>query len=830
VQLVLAEKPSVARELAKHLGAKQRRDGWFEGAGYQVTWAYGHLAGLKAPDDYDSALKRWSVEALPFIPAQFELKLEGDKTAQRQFALIKKLMRSAKSLICATDAGREGELIFRYIVSLAGCESKPAERLWLSSLTPRAISVAFNNLRPAADFQPLYDAARCRSEADWIIGMNGTRYFTVRFGTQGVLWSIGRVQTPVLAMIVAQDDQIRHFAPVPFWELVTTYRDVQFGFAGKGTADGHSFASGKDAVALLATVKGVPLEITSVVEKSERQYSPGLFDLTTLQRDMNRRYGSSAKATLDIAQSLYEKKLLTYPRTDSRHLEAGMHSQVGRTLRALTSKLPNEIGVLDLDALPRTKRIFDDKRVTDHHAIIPTGQLPKDLTPEQQKVFDAVLTRLVSVFYPPCLRAVTEVFARAGKNPFKARGTRITDPGWTVLYPQKKTKNAAAKGHETHNQALPAFGKGESGPHMPEIKSKETKPLRAFNENSLLGAMETAGKRVDDESLRDALKERGLGTPATRAAIIETLLTRGYVSREAKNLRATDLGRCLIALVTDEQLTSPQMTGEWECDLKRIESGAGNAAAFMHGIAQYTQGLVSDREVPTASDTSLGRCPRCGATVISGKRAYGCSQWRAGCQFILPSSYRGITVSDGLARELLARHVVIRPVTIEGQSRLLRLTVNGVLEDLDVPESDRQRTKHKPSGVQNAGNGTARTPRRVKGESRTIEARPVKTKGVEQPNLDQPNAATTVPALCPCPKCGDAIVEGTKGYGCTRWREGCEVTVWKQIAGKRITRTMAVAVLTKGKTRKLRGFVSKGGKSFDASLVWRNNKAEFDFS
>ena len=817
MKVVLAEKPSVARELAQHLRAHKRHDGWFEGRGYQVTWAFGHLAGLKTPDEYDPALKRWTVETLPFIPERFELRLEGDRAARRQFATIRRLFHAADSLVCATDAGREGELIFRYIVSLAGCEAKPAERLWLSSMTARAMKDAFDALRPAEEYDNLYAAARSRSEADWIVGVNATRNSTVRCSAGGVLWSVGRVQTPVLAMIVGRDDEIRHFAPVAYWELTTHYRDVTFSFAGKGTRGRHDFATDDDADVVRTQVTDAPLEIEKITSKEEKLHPPRLFDLTTLQREMNQRDGMSAQVTLDAAQDLYEKKLITYPRTDSRYLELSMYEGVRKALGSLSSCKSDEIGRLDVDRLAKSKRVFDDKKVTDHHAIVPTGQLPSGLPAEGQRVFDAIVTRLIAVFYPPCVKAVTIVDATAAGVLFRAKGTRIVDPGWTMLTSGKTPPRSVGTSEE---QALPAFKPGESGPHEPQVEQKETRAPRVFSESSLLGAMETAGKLVDDEELSEALKDKGLGTPATRASIIETLLGRGYIAREKKALRATDLGRYLISIIADERLKSPELTGEWEGKLKRIEQGAHDAGEFMQEIADYIRSLVATSLCAIRWDV-LGECPRCGATVVEGRRAFGCSQWRSGCGFVLSREYRGLTLNVTMVRELLQRRIVLRPSHIGGEARVLRMTANGAVEDLEAPSRDRQRR-----------DGRIRGTRGVRAGRRMAGAEMSRSVGGDGSAVSDHSTARrkTTTHLCRCPQCGRPIIESQKGYGCSGWREGCTVTVWKEIAGKKITKSMVAKLLTKGKTQILKGFVGKSGKPFEARLVWHGNKVGFEFA
>ena len=539
-----------------------------------MTWALGHLATLKEPHDYDPALKKWSLAALPIVPERFGIKPIEEGGARKQLAVVRRLFRDADELISATDAGREGELIFRYIQELVGSTGKPARRLWLSSLTESAIRDAFRRLRPLSDYDNLYAAARSRSEADWVVGLNATRYYTVRHRTGGILWSVGRVQTPVLAMIVRRDDEIRTFKPEPFWELLTRYREVTFKFAG------DRFAKEEDAQALLQRVLGRPFTIRGVEKKPERVPPPQLYDLTELQRDMNRRYGMSADATLKVAQSLYEDKLISYPRTDSRYLGQDMKAQVPGILEELRALKPAEIGRLDLSALPFTGRIVNNAKVSDHHAIIPTGKRPGTLAPAAQKVYDAVATRLIAAFYPACVKEVTTVNGTSDDVPFRARGVRVLDPGWTVLYPRKQDDGKDKEKEE--EQELPEFRAGETGPHEPFVRRGETTPPKSYTENTLLGAMETAGKLVEEEALKEALKERGLGTPATRAAIIETLLDRGYITRDKKSLAATDLGRYLIAIVQDRALKSPELTGDWEAKLRQVERGRARPSR-VHG-------------------------------------------------------------------------------------------------------------------------------------------------------------------------------------------------------------------------------------------------------
>jgi DNA topoisomerase-3 len=807
MKVVLAEKPSVARELASFLRATARADGYFEGQGYQVTWALGHLATLKEPEDYDPALKRWSLETLPIVPELFGLKLVEDKGARKQFAVIKRLFRSAGEIICATDAGREGELIFRYILELAGCAGKPARRLWLSSLTEAAIRDAFRRLRPLSDYDTLYEAARCRSEADWIVGLNATRNYTVRYRSGGILWSVGRVQTPVLAMIVGRDDEIRTFKPEPFWELLTRYREVTFKFAGE------RFAKEDDAQTQLGRVQGHPFTIRDVERKAERLQPPQLYDLTELQRDMNRRYVMSADATLKAAQALYESKAITYPRTDSRHLGSDMKAQIPRILGELRSLKPAEVGRLDVGALAFSARIIDDKKVSDHHAIIPTGKPPGSLSPEAEYVYDAVVVRLLAAFYPPCVKEVTSVVGMSNGVPFRARGVRVLEPGWTALYPRKDDDR------RDDEQDLPEFRPGESGPHEPFVRRGETTPPKPFTESTLLGAMETAGKLVDDEDLKEALKKHGLGTPATRAAIIETLLARGYIVRVKKTLAATDLGRYLVALVRDRALKSPELTGEWEAKLREIEGGRLDPRQFMAEIIQYTTEVIRSADAAAVDPTRLGDCPRCGRPVIAGQRGFGCSGWREGCPFVLWKDYRGQPLGEGAVRELLQRRVLLRPMTFgDAAEVILSLTDSGALTEIPVPIGRPQRP--------------ARTERPKRASSRSkAGTRPGQRGSSDGAGSPQGEETPATPAgeLGLCPLCGSEVIEQQKSYGCSGWRGGCKFTIWKTIAGKRISARTAQALLRRGRSPVLKGFRSKSGRAFDASLKLEQGTVHFDF-
>ena len=796
MKVVLAEKPSVGRDIASALGVKSRRDGYYEGRGYQITWSFGHIFTLKEPSEYDLNYKSWSLSTLPITPNRFELKLIDDAGIRKQFSVIKRLLQNADEVVCATDAGREGELIFRYIFHMAGCGQRSFQRLWLSSLTDEAIREGFSNLQSGSKYDDLYAAAKCRSQADWIVGLNGTRNFTVRYGgRERILWSVGRVQTPVLAMIVKRDDEIRNFRSEPFWELMTRYRDVTFKFKGK------RFDKKEDAETVQGKVSKHPLVIEKIKGKKQNQNPPLLYDLTSLQRDMNRLYGLSASKTLELAQSLYENKLLTYPRTDSQYLSQDMKGKVVSALRKLKTEKQEEITGLDLDNLSFNTRIVNDKKVTDHHAIIPTGKVPRDLSTPSSNVFNAVLTRLIAVFYPKCIKEITTVEAASNSVSFEAKGTRVVDPGWTVLYPTQNNKDSS------ENQELPKFVKGEQGDHEPFVKSGKTKPPSNYNESSLLGAMETAGRMVTDEQSKDALKDRGIGTPATRAEIIETLLRRGYIVRAKKRITATDLGRYLIALVKDPNLKSPELTGGWESKLKAMEKGEFPAEQFMDGVVQFTRELIETSNVSAINNKSLGNCPRCSNAVIKGRRGYGCSKWKGGCEFVIWSDYNGIELNVRQIQALLQHKVLLWPIKDQaGVESVLYLSDEGHLMSIEVPKKDRQ----KP--VQAKSQRGKKTEKGEKGEKSMV---PTSQPATQNSSL-----------VGDCPLCSQKVMAHENEYRCSNLKQQCSFRVSKTIAGKKIGLRSVKTLLKKGETSRLKGFKSKEGKSFEASLKLQNGKIE----
>lgn len=678
MKVILTEKPSVARDIALFLKANSKKDGYFEGSGYWVTWAFGHLVMLKEPNDYSPELKRWSLAPLPFIPKNFELKLIKNKSSYKQFLVIKRLFCKASELICATDAGREGELIFRYILSMAKCDKKNFKRLWLSSLTEEAIQEGFQNLRPGSDFDKLYAAAKCRNESDWIVGLNATRNFTIRYGAGKNLWSVGRVQTPILSLIQERDDEISHFHPEPFWELIAQFHEIAFR-CKKGR-----FMKKNDALTLLEEIKKHPLIIEKIQAKKEKNPPPLLYDLTTLQKEMNKHYGISAANTLSIAQDLYENKSITYPRTDSRYLSGDMKKKIPEILKNLQNIKQKEIEKLDIASLSFTSRIINDKKVTDHHAIIPTGKRPPQLPKKSQEVYEAILLRLIAIFYPPCQKETTTITASINEIPFEAKSAHILSPGWTSLYPQREKEEKKNK----NPQKLPKLTVGMSGPHKPSIKEGKTTPPLHFTESSLLGSMETAGKFIDNDELKEAIKDKGLGTPATRAAMIETLLKRGYIARNRKKITITDRGKYLIALIQDPNLKSAELTGEWESKLKKIEYGHLNPSQFMNDIIHFTRRLIQTSDVSIIDEKQIGSCPKCGQSIIEGKRGYGCSSWKNGCTFVLWKDYKNFKIHLEQAKKLIQKKILIQPINIREYKNpvVLCLSKKGEVVELSLPE------------------------------------------------------------------------------------------------------------------------------------------------
>ena len=634
--LCIAEKPSVGRDIARVLGATTSRDGYMEGNGYCVSWTFGHLCALLDPNEYNEQWKGWNMSSLPMVPERFGIKITNDKGVQKQFNTIKTLIAQAEMVINCGDAGQEGELIQRWVYQKAGCRV-PVKRLWISSLTEDAIREGFQKLKDQSEYQHLYEAGLMRAIGDWLLGMNATRAYTLRFakgvGKDRQVLSIGRVQTPTLALIVKRQQEIEHFVPRTYWELKTLYRDTLFSAQLPAEEDEYAITSLEQGQKLVDSIKDLPLEITSVEKKKGMEYAPRLFDLTSLQVECNKRYGMTADDTLKVIQSLYEKHVTTYPRVDTTFLSDDIYPKVPATLRGIQDYFPQVAPLLPLKAdggkgagsLPKSKKVFDNSKVTDHHAIIPTGQRPDNLTDLERKVYNMVALRFIAAFYPPCQVANTTVLACAGDISFKVTGREVLEQGWREVFAKEKTDD------ETEEQkVLPSFRKGESGPHEPQLQEKTTTPPKYYTEATLLRAMETAGKTVEDEELRDAMKENGIGRPSTRAAIIEKLFQRKYIIREKKNIKATEVGINLIHTIISPLLKSAELTGRWEQKLRAIERGDYTAKLFLDELKQMTSEVVHE----VKADKSGMRCPVCGrGTIIRGKTRYGCSRWREGCTY-----------------------------------------------------------------------------------------------------------------------------------------------------------------------------------------------------
>ena len=646
MRLCITEKPSVAKDIASILGAATRRDGYYEGGDYKITWTFGHLCTLKEPADYTDRWKRWSLGSLPMIPEPFGIKLIDDPGIKRQFEVIKSLIAEAEEVINCGDAGQEGELIQRWVMQLAETRC-PVRRLWISSLTDDAIREGFRDLKPEADYNRLYHAGLSRAIGDWILGLNATRLYSLKYSSPGNVLSIGRVQTPTLALIVQRHHEIANFKPEDYYEIKTLYHDVTF------NATAGKFKDPEGAADTLAKIKELPLTVTDVQQKKGREAPERLFDLTSLQVECNKRWGWTADETLQLIQSLYEKKLTTYPRVDTTYLTDDIYPKVPDILRQMSPYASITAPILS-KKLPKSKKVFDNSRVTDHHAIIPTGQLPGAAVGNERQLYHLIARRFIAAFYPDCVFDTTTVLASVGDIGFKATGKVITDPGWRAVYAGDNRNDTTA----TDDKILPPFTPGESGPHTPSLLKKTTTPPKYYNEGTLLRAMESAGKTVDDEELREAMKENGIGRPSTRAAIIETLFKRRYIYRERKNIMASQAGIDLIATIHEELLKSAKLTGIWENKLRRIERGEYNPAEFINELKVLINEIVinvlsdnSSRHIHVESEApkaaapkekkprakavrSLEQiaCPVCGkGHLLKGRTAYGCSRYAEGC-------------------------------------------------------------------------------------------------------------------------------------------------------------------------------------------------------
>ena len=611
--LCITEKPSVAGDIAKILGASTRRDGFYEGAGYCVTWTFGHLCTLKEPADYSPYWRSWSLSFLPMIPQRFGIKLIPQPSIERQFHVIESLIAKADEIINCGDAGQEGELIQRWVMQKAGCHI-PVKRLWISSLTDEAIRDGFSNLRPEADLKPLYEAGLCRAIGDWILGINATRLYTLKYGRRPQILSVGRVQTPTLAIVVKRQMEIDNFVPKDYWELKTLYRGVLF------SAQGKSYDSVDKGNAAVEKIKDSLFTITDFTKKKGTEAPPRLYDLTSLQVDCNKKLGIGVDDSLKIIQSLYEKKVSTYPRVDTTYLTDDIYPKCGPTLLGLT-QYAHLVEPLKGRTLRKTKKVFDNSKVTDHHAIIPTGQpLPSNLSELERRVFDLIARRFISVFYPDCTFEQTTVTGEVEKIKFKASGRIILDQGWKAVYAKDtvdagddeddENKNGSRNADkDAETQEMPLFSKGESGPHSPRLNKKTTQPPKLYTEGTLLKAMETAGSQVEDEDLREALKANGIGRPSTRAAIIETLYKRGYIEKVRKSLRATDAGIALINTIKDDLLKSAELTGIWENRLRLIERQQYSPQEFLNQLKQMITQITTQVTIRTPQEADTPAKP-----------------------------------------------------------------------------------------------------------------------------------------------------------------------------------------------------------------------------
>lgn len=656
MKMCIAEKPSVAKEIANILGANTRRDGYFEGNGYCVTWTFGHLCTLQEPGEYTDKWQKWNLGALPMIPSKFRIRLIEDEGIKKQFTVIEELVSKAEMVINCGDAGQEGELIQRWVLTKAKC-NVPVKRLWISSLTEEAIREGFEKLMESKDFDTLYAAGSARAIGDWLLGMNATRAYTLKYGTGKNILSIGRVQTPTLALVVERQKAIDNFKPETYWEIRTNYRDGIFScIRGR-------FNKKEEAEALMEKITPQELEILSIERKKAMEHPPKLFDLTLLQVECNRKYAFTAENTLKIIQSLYEKKLTTYPRVDTNFLPNDQYTKVPGILKGLKPYEPLTKPILESKKIRKSPKVFNDKKITDHHAIIPTGVFSYDISPDEKRVYDLVARRFIAVFYPDCEIANTTVMAKIGDEEFKATGKQIIDPAWRVVFGNNTDK-------QNEENVLPLYEKGEHGPHTPELQEKQTQPPKYYTEADLLRAMETAGKQVEDEELRDLMKENGIGRPSTRANIIETLFKRQYIRKDKKRILATATGTELINTIQNDLLKSAELTGQWEKKLRMIEDGTYQVGAFMEELKVMVNEIIhyvkySASKTITIEETEPSKeekdpdkekkkrksepkepvvlkCPKCGqGNIVKGKTAWGCTLYRKSCDFLIPMEIEG---------------------------------------------------------------------------------------------------------------------------------------------------------------------------------------------
>lgn len=764
MKVCIAEKPSVAREIATVLGAKTKRDGYYEGNGYAVTYTFGHLCTLKEPNDYKPHWKRWDLNNLPMLPEKFETKVSGDSGIKKQFNIVKSLFEKADVVINCGDAGQEGELIQRWVLNQAHYKGK-VQRLWISSLTTEAIKEGFENLKPSENYNNLFYAGFSRAIGDWLLGMNATRLYTLKHGGYKQVLSIGRVQTPTLAMLVNRYKEIENFIPQPYWELQTFYRDTLFAY------EEGRFLKVEDGQAAAAKVKGDDFEIVSISKKNGKEYAPKLFDLTGLQVYCNTKFGFSADETLKIVQKLYEMKVVTYPRVDTTFLPNDVYPKVSGILQKLTNYKELMQPLLG-KKIKKSSKVFNDKKVTDHHAIIPTG-MQTSLQYNQQQVYDIIVKRFIAVFYEDCSVANTTVIGKVADVNFKTTGKEILKKGWRIVF---ESENSLKK----ESGILPTFSKGEKGSHEPTFLEKQTKPPNQFTEASLLRAMETAGKQVDDDELRDLMKENGIGRPSTRANIIETLFRRKYIKRNKKQILPTVTGIQLIDIIQNDLLKSAELTGTWEKQLKDIEKGAYSAKEFIVNMKKMVDNLVYEvrsetkranishinnktkKSITKAKQNSAKglidtTCPKCKQGIlIKGKKAYGCSAYKTGCGFVLPYKVYDKKISEKQFIRLLDKGST---VNLKGFK-----TETGTIEGLLRFEDNYQ----------------------LKLEPKKVEIK--------------------VPDIITCPKCKKGtVIKGKMAYGCSEYKSGCNFVysfdaIKQYTNGKKLTKELVLKILQEKRT------------------------------
>ena len=767
MKVCIAEKPSVAREIANILGANTKRDGYFEGNGYAVTYTFGHLCTLLEPKDYKPHWKSWDLNNLPMLPERFNTKVTNDGGIQKQFNIVKSLFERADVVINCGDAGTEGELIQRWVINQANYKGE-VQRLWISSLTEEAIRDGFNNLKPAEQYDNLYYAGFSRAIGDWLLGLNATRLYTVKFGGYKQVLSVGRVQTPTLAMLVNRFKEIENFKPQPYWELQTLYRETLFSY------EEGRFLKKEEGQVFADKVKESDFEITSVTKKKGKEYAPKLFDLTGLQVYCNNKFGFSADETLKMVQKLYEMKVVTYPRVDTTFLPNDVYPKIAGILSKLTNYSQLTKPLLG-KKIKKSKKVFDDKKVTDHHAIIPTG-IQNNLQYNQQQVYDIITRRFIAVFYPESEVANTAVIGEVDKISFKTSGKEILSKGWRIVF---ENGNDTKK---TEANTLPTFVKGEKGPHEPSFLEKETKPPRNYTEASLLRAMETAGKQVDDDEMRELMKENGIGRPSTRASIIETLFRRRYIERQKKLVIPTQTGIDLIDLIDNELLKSAELTGRWEKRLKEIERGDFNAGTFINNMKKMVDELVYEvrsstktkrlssesetkkvkpKKTPPKKKAVVGKeCPKCKkGQLLKGSSAYGCSAYKTGCNFKLPFDFMAKKISENQLIRLIDKGCTTNLKGFkQGETKIEGL----------VRFDDAFNLKLEPKQVS------------VRAESRTTET----------------------PDTITCPKCKKGtVLKGKSAYGCSNYKNGCKFVFTfdniKKIAnGQPLTKELVLKIIS----------------------------------